>query len=344
MISAWSRFWFKPSSPIDLGVSRVLFFAGVFAMYAAEDFRLWGTVSDAFWLPLPLFTVLHLRVLSPDALGVLQVVWRVALVSSAVGLFTRTSMAIAAVLGTYLLGLPHNFGQTYHFDALLVIAFSVLACSRAGDACSIDAWRSGRRQPQPSGEYTWPIRTVWVAMSLVFFAAGLAKLRYGGLAWITSGNMSILLTRALYHVSDADPLTRVGLWIAGHHWLASALAASAVITEVAFPAALVSRRARLILVPAAIAMLIAIRVMMGPTFGGFLVANVFWVPWQAIVTRVEIWIVGRRPATDAAPVDDCAAPLNVSVDLGAGSAHAATTASSLTFAPPSQPPGGDRSR
>ena len=338
MISAWSRFWFKPSPPTDLGVSRVVFFAGVFAMYAAEDFRLWGTVSGAFWLPLPLFTVLHLRPLSPDTLGALQVLWRVALVASAVGLFTRTSMTIAAVLGMYLLGLPHNFGQTYHFDALLVIVLGVLACSRAGDACSIDAWRNSRGRPQPSGEYTWPIRAVWVAMSLVFFAAGLAKLRYGGLAWITSSNMSILLTRALYHVSDADPLTRVGLWIAGHHWLASALAASAVITEVA----LVSRRARLILVPAAIAMLIAIRVMMGPTFGGFLVANVFWVPWQAILSRVEMWIVRRRPARQATSVDDRSTPLNVSVDLGADSAHAATTASSLTFAPPSQPHSGDR--
>jgi len=344
VISAWSRFWFKPSSPVDLGVSRALFFAGVFAMYAGEDFRPWGAVSDAFWLPLPLFTALHLKPLSPDALGVLQTVWRFALISSAVGLFTRISMLTAAALGAYLLGLPHNFGQTYHFDALLVIALFVLACSRAGDACSIDASLNNRRRPQASGEYTWPIRAVWVAMSLVFFAAGLAKLRYGGVAWITSANMSILLTRALYHVSDADPLTRAGLWIAGHHWMASALAASAVITEVAFPAALVSRRARLVLVPAAIAMLIAIRTMMGPTFGGFLVANVFWVPWQAVATRAALRIAGRRRVAKARSVDDCSAPLNVSVDLDAGSAQAVTTSSSLTFAAPSPPQSADRSR
>jgi hypothetical protein len=39
--------------------------------------------------------------------------------------------------------------------------------------------------------------------------------------------------RARHHVSDANPLTRADLWIAGHHWLASALAAAAVTTEVA---------------------------------------------------------------------------------------------------------------
>src|SRR5262249_15541715 len=219
-------------------------------MYAREDFSAWGAVSNAFWLALPLFTILHLKPLAPDVPGVLQVVWRASLLLSAVGLFTRASMVVASVLGVYLLGLPHNFGQTYHFDAVLVIAMGVLACSRAADACSIDVLLRGARAPQWSGEYRWPIRAIWVAVSLVFFAAGLAKLRYGGLSWITSGTMSILLTRALYHVSDADPLTRVGLWIAAHHWVASAVAAAAVTTEVAYPAALISRRARMVLVPA----------------------------------------------------------------------------------------------
>jgi len=303
VISRWSDFWFTPTSPIDLGVSRFFFFGGVFAFYAREDFRAWGAVSDAFWLPMPLFTVLHLTPLSPDLLGVLQVVWRIALVLSAVGFFTRTSTIVASLLGVYLLGLPHNFGQTYHFDALLVIAMLVLACSRAGDAFSVDAWLNGDPGPERSGEYTWPIRAIWVAMSLVFFAAGLAKLRYGGLEWITSSNMSILLTRALYHVSDADPVTRAGLWIAGHPWLASAVAAAAVVTEVAFPAALFSRRARLVLVPAAVAMLVGIRLLMGPTFGGFLIANVFWVPWHALAARVEAWVAARRHTANRAAID-----------------------------------------
>jgi len=325
VISLWSRFWFTPSSPVDLGVGRLFFFAGVFATYATEDFSAWGGVSDAFWLPLPLFTLLHLKPLAPDVLAVLQVVWRAALLLSAVGLFTRASMVVASLLGVYLLGLPHNFGQTYHFDAVLVIAMCILACSQAADACSIDVLLRDHPAPRRSGEYAWPIRAIWVAVSLVFFAAGLAKLRYGGLAWITSGNMSILLTRALYHVSDADPLTSAGLWIAAHHWLASAVAAAAVTTEVSFPAALISRRARMVLVPAAIAMLVAIRLLMGPTFGGFLIVNVFWVPWCALVVRAETWgIVRRRAATKPAAVDSQSAPAPQSSHSSFDSHHSIT--------------------
>jgi HTTM domain len=301
VIERWLRFWFAPSSPVNLGVSRLLFFAGVLVVYAYDDFSAWGAVSPAYWLPIPLFDLLHLGALHPSAIRVLEAVWRLSLVLSAVGFASGVSMTVAALLGVYLLGLPHNFGQTYHFDALLVIAMGVFAVSRAGDALSVDAWlRNGRRR-ELSGEYTWPLRAIWVAMALVFFAAGLAKLRYGGLDWIASRNMSILLTRALYHVSDADPQTTWGLVIAQHQWASRGLAAAAVATELLFPLALVSRTARAVLVPAAFAMLVSIRVLMGPTFGGFLVANVVWVPWDAVGARVAAWSRRRRIAVEQPP-------------------------------------------
>jgi hypothetical protein len=285
MIDRWIRFWFTPTTPTNLGVSRMLFFGGMLAMYVHEDFSAWGNISDAFWLPIPLFAALHVKAFDVDTLVTLQAMWRVALALSAIGLLSRVAMTVSFVVGVYLLGLPHNFGQTYHFDALLVLVMGVLAASRAGDACSVDAWLEGVPEVQPSGEYTWPLRAIWVAMALVFFAAGFAKVRYGGVAWITSNNMSILLTRALYHVSDADPMTRAGLWIAQRHWFSSGLAAGAVAIELGFPLALISRRARALLVPAAFGMLIGIRILMGPTFGGFLVAGVFWIPWDALKRR-----------------------------------------------------------
>jgi hypothetical protein len=293
----WMRFWFEPSSPVDLGCARLLFFAGVLLMYVTTDFSAWGRVSAAFWFPMPAFQALHLKPLGINGLAALQVIWRLALVASAIGFHSRTSMWTSFVLGFYLLGLPHNFGHTYHFDALLVIAMGVLACSRAGDAWSVDAV-ANKRPSTMSGDYTWPIRAVWLAMSLVFLAAGLAKLRYGGIEWVFSPNMSIVLNRAAYHVSDADPITKLGLVVAGHPWIASAIAGSAVVVELGFVTALFSRKARMFFVPAAFLMLIGIRVLMGPTFGGFLVANVFWVPWSRVIewARARIKVKARSTA------------------------------------------------
>jgi predicted DCC family thiol-disulfide oxidoreductase YuxK len=128
---------------------------------------------------------------------------------------------------------------------------------------------------------------------LVFAAAGIAKLRYGGLEWVASDNMTIVLRRAAYHVSDADPMTTLGLWIADRSWLSRGLAAASLAVELGFISAVFSRTARVFMVPAAFLMLIGIRVLMGPTFGGFLVANVFWVPWSALGERLLVWL---RPA------------------------------------------------
>ena len=293
-------YWFEPAPPTNLAVSRALFYTGLLVFYWNDDFSGWGSVSRAFWMPMPAFEAFGLRPLSADALSVVQTGWRVALGLSAVGLFTRASMVAAAALGFYLLGLPHNFGHLYHFDALLVIAMLALSCSRAGDACSLDSWLAGRESPAPSGEYTWPIRVVWLSMSLVFLGAGLSKLRHGGSEWILSSNMAIILTRAAYNVSDADPLTTAGLWIAARPWLAESVALLTLTIELTFASALVSVRARVVLVPAAAAMLLGIRALMGPTFAGFLITNVFWVPWDAVGARLAAWN-GARSKEDQPP-------------------------------------------
>jgi len=308
-VLAWTRFWFKPSQPGDLGMARLLFFSGLLVMYGWIDLGGWGGVSAAFWMPLPLFRALHLAPAGPVLLEGIRQVWLVSIAASAIGFHTRTSMVVAFLLGTYLLGLPHNFGHTFHFDATLVIAMGILACSRAGDAWSVDAAMTKRQDDAASGEYTWPIRAIWVAMALVFFAAGLAKLRHGGLEWIASDNLGIVLNRAAYHVSDADPIGGLGLAIARHTWLSRGVAAVTVLVELGFAAALFSRTARLFFVPAAFGMLIGIRVLMGPTFGGFLILNVFWVPWSVVVDFVATRVRLKTRAAAAAATSDISSTL-----------------------------------
>jgi hypothetical protein len=286
---AWDRFWFAPGSASSLGLCRLLFFGMLAAWLVPHDFSAWGGYSSVFWMPIWVFRVARLQPLSPDNLVLMQTVWKTSLILSAIGLFTRPAMVVAAVLGFYLIGLPHNFGQTQHFDTLVVLVLVALALSRAGDAWALDAYLNPRRihMPDESGEYTWPIRFVWVAMSLIFCAAGLSKLRHSGLDWILSDNFSLLLLRQQYHISDGDPLTTWGIVVAGHPWLSHAMAASAVMVETLFPLVLVSRYARAVLVPAGLLFLVGIRLLMGPTFEQFMMCYVFWVPWDRVAAIVR---------------------------------------------------------
>ena len=294
----WMAFWFAPAAPTNLAVARVLFFGLLAAFYIPHDFSIWGSVSPAFLQPIWLFETFRVPVLSPAMLEVAETVWKLALVLSCLGLFSRVSMAAAAVLGTYLLGLPHNFGQTYHFDAVLVLAFWILAFSRAGDAWSIDHLiRTARNEdaaPLPdSPEYTWPVQAILTALSLVFFAAGVAKLWTSGLEWVMSDHMAILLRRVQYHISDADPLVNWGSHIAELPMAARLMAAGTILVETSYPLSLFSRRLRVPLVLAGMGLIIGIRMLMGPTFEQFLVINVFWVPWDRVGERLRAWMSRR---------------------------------------------------
>jgi len=292
MIRRWNAFWFTPGQASTLGACRLWFFGLLFLWMLPHDFRPWGQYSSVFWMPIWLFDRTGIPAFSPETIGWIQLVWKLSLLLAAVGLYTRAAMIVALPLGTYLMGLPQNFGQTQHFDTLVVFAMTALAVSRAGDAVSLDSLIRAVRarsaaSPPPSGEYTWPLRFVWVAMALAFGAAGFAKLRHSGLEWIFSDNFALLLLRQQYHLSDGEPLTRWGIAVAHHPWLAQTMAAAAVSIETLFPLALFSRRARMILVPASLGFLVGIRALMGPTFEQFIMCFVFWVPWEQVSALVR---------------------------------------------------------
>ena len=304
-VRRWNDFWFEPGPASTLGICRLLFFGMLFVWQVRHDFSPWGAYSSVFWMPIWLFQTLGAPAFEPSTLQWLQAVWKVSLFLSAIGLFARPSMVVAFVLGTYLMGLPHNFGQTQHFDTLVVFASGALALSRADDAWSVDALiasiRRGTAAPlSDRDEYTWPIRFVWVAMALIFFAAGLSKWRHGGLGWIFSDSFALTLLRQQYHISDGDPLTTWGVIVAHHAWAAHAMAASAILIETLYPLVLFSRRARLVLVPAGLLFLVGIRVLMGPTFEQFMMCYVFWIPWARVVAffrrRLGVHPVGFEPA------------------------------------------------
>jgi len=317
----WNRFWFEPGPAAALGICRMLFFGTLLLWQWPHDFSPWGAYSSVFWMPIWLFDTLRVPLLPASAIVVVQAVWKAALFFAAIGLFTRVAMATAFLLGTYLMGLPHNFGQTQHFDTLVVFASGALAISCAADAWSVDAWLGARRHGSTAtrpddGEYTWPIRFVWVAMAMIFCAAGISKLRHSGLDWIFSDNLALLLQRQQYHVSDGEPWTNWGLWVARHPWVVRAMAASAVATETLYPLALFSRHARLILVPAGLLFLVGIRALMGPTFEQFMLCYVFWIPWGQVLSRLDAYVHNRRGLPAAA--DSAEETTSASLVRGAG--------------------------
>jgi hypothetical protein len=293
--SRWRDFWFAPDTPDNLAFCRILFFGSLLLFYGLlprfGDFSAWGGVSNALWQPIFLFSALRIPVFDSEIIAILQGIWMTALAMSCVGLLTRLSTATSLILGFYLLGLPHSFGKIHHYDGLLVLAFLVLALSRCADRWSLDEiFVRQRRQSTrrlASGEYTWPVRAMWLIMSLVFCAAGIAKLRHSGLAWISSDSLQIWLIEHQYHVANSDPLVSWGPYFATVPWLPRVLAATSIGLELGYPLAMFSRRARWIFVPGVALMQLSIRFLLGPSFEQFMICNLFWVRWNWVADRIK---------------------------------------------------------
>lgn len=296
--AAWHQYWFAPAAPDNLAVCRILFYGSFFLFYTFltrfGDFAAWGHVSPVFWKPVWSFSVLGLPQLPVPVLLGLQQIWKAALLLSCFGLFTRMSTTVSAFLGFYLLGLPQNFGKIHHYDALLVFALLIMATSRCGDRFSVDEWLASHhvRGPRPaeppaawppSGEYTWPVKAMWLVMSLVFFAAALAKLKHSGLGWVTGDSMSIWLVQHQYHIANTDPFTTWGPRIAQIRGLPHLLAATSIALELGYPLAMFSRRARWIFVPGVALMQLSIHALLGPSFEQQIICNLFWVPWDRVL-------------------------------------------------------------
>jgi hypothetical protein len=282
----WDRLWFAPATAESLGVARALILGGLLAIYARNDFAAYGSVSAVFhdpaWLPV-----------APETwLRAMNALWLSALALGCVGLFTRAALTAAFLLGGYLLALDASFGRVHHNDLAVFLALGILAASRAGDALSLDALRRRAAPPRGDAEYGWPLRAIQLTLALAFLAAGIAKLRHGGLEWITSENLRLrLLDRGRLLV----PSRGFGDHLARFPLLCHAVAAATVAIELLYPLSLVSARARAVLVPASLLMLLGFALFFGPRFTTLAVLSVAWAPWDPLLARLR-----RRTTAGAA--------------------------------------------
>lgn len=278
--SRWNAFWFEPSTATGLAICRVLFYGAFFLYYLRIDYKELGNLPPHAWRPVWPFEPLGLGLPSVATLNVLQWLWRGTMFAACIGFAWRWTSIAAFAFGLYLIGLPENIARINHGDAIVVFGLAVMALSRSADVLSVDALFGWTASPSgESGEYTWPIRAMWVVVVTIYFAAGVTKLETAGLAWITSDTLSNLL---MFSPVTSSPLTRLGQEIGRHGVFSSALAALTLTIELSVPLVLVSRSARRILVPCLFLMQFCIRVLMGPGFTEYFICGLFWIPWGSV--------------------------------------------------------------
>ena len=143
VVDRWQQFWF-PAVP----VRRLSLFRIVLTAYALIDIAFvssymsrFSRVDAAFHQPILLFRILQVPRLGPGATTIVRGVLIVALACALIGLWTRVSLWVSAILYTYWFGTFYSFHAIEHGRVPIVLSLFALAVAPAGAAYSIDDLR-----------------------------------------------------------------------------------------------------------------------------------------------------------------------------------------------------------
>jgi hypothetical protein len=223
--------------------------------------------------------------------------------AAALGLFTRVTVPLSALLAVYVLGVPQCFGKVNHGGHARMLAVLALSLAPSGDAFSLDSlFRRLRGQPSapPSAAYALPVRAIWLLIGTTYLFPGLWKLLESGDLWITGEQLRFELYRRWGSAPDFRPLVRPDL----HPWSLPLLGTATLVLEVGFIFAMFERRTRVVAALGAFGFHLGVAGVMGIRFPPYVPLLVLieaphqWGAWgkrcsegwEAAMSRVSAWL------------------------------------------------------
>lgn len=280
----------------NLAAARIFFFVCVLITASGPDYFLqWTQVPAPFWHPRGLLRIFS-EPLSADVIAYSFHAWRWLTVACLFGVFFRWLAPLWWVLGLIVITNGHSYGYQGHVYMPLVLAGLPLCFSRASDALSFDSWKKTPPQTVDAQAYLLPIRTIQIVLVLAYFAAGVSKLRFGGLEWITGDTLRNYLIRSSLIFSDSNQLAHIvqlNEVLYQIPWLCNLLAFGAVLLEVSMPLALWKRQFAKLLIPAVVALQIGIFFTIFVRFTPYVALLGAWINWHWFWH----WFLGRFRAT-----------------------------------------------
>ncbi len=251
--SRWARFrvwlnrWWRAIDPAQaLAVLRIALgaYSAGFALVrlpyhldlARLEERRFEPVGVWAWLdqPLPVWVTLVLGLVAAVSGIAFTLGWR----------YQVTAPVFAAAMLGYLT-YGHAWGQILHTEHLLILHLGVLALAPAADRWSLDRrWGSARsRDTRGFDRHRWAIWLMAAVTAGTYFVAGWAKVRNGGVEWITGDVLrSQIAHDNLRKELLGDISSPFAATLLPHAWLFPPMAAFTLVAELGAPLALVWRR------------------------------------------------------------------------------------------------------
>src|SRR5579872_2580406 len=219
MYRIFARFFTTPKSALNLSIFRVIVFVAVLLDMHPSEAIWFSTLPRALQIaPFGVGWLLPHLPISKSLMTMAVILLFAACVMGIVGLFTRTSAAIAFVVSLYVLGMSQFYGKVSH-DQHLLWFLAILAASPCGDTFSIDAIRTAIKCSRkdkipfdkPSIVYSLPLSFASLLLGLIYFFPGFRKLWTSGFDWALSDNLKYQMYAKWVELGGWTPVFRLDL-------------------------------------------------------------------------------------------------------------------------------------
>jgi hypothetical protein len=237
------RFWLEPSSPVNVAVLRIIVFYLLHRSAIGQNPVWYTRLPESQRNPPWGWAWLGNLPFDEQLLSGAEHALIVSAAAASLGLFTRVSAPVSALLAVYVLGVPNFFWKINHGHHIRVLCALAIACAPCGDALSLDRlWKRfrGHAPPEASAAYTVPVRVAWLLVGTAYFFPGLWKLWESGDLWITGRQIKSILYRTWAGRPDYEPAFRID----EHDWLLASLGIATIAFEIGFMFCLFNRTAR----------------------------------------------------------------------------------------------------
>ena len=192
------NFFAEATHPVNLAIFRIVLFGALLGYVDLQQgIEFSRFPADLRVAPPGLSWLLGILPIDPMLITVASYVFIIVCLCGLLGFYSRTSAALAVIVGFYVLGLPQFFGKIDHYHHLLWFA-AILATSPCGDVLSIDAVLASRKNKgnvasEKSAAYALPLRFIMLLLGILYFFAGVWKFVIGGIGWATGETMRNIL-------------------------------------------------------------------------------------------------------------------------------------------------------
>ncbi len=167
----WNKYFFQYDESFDFKkFQRVFYFAHLLAAYMiGVPWRIIDRYSELLYSPNILFGIFDVRKQSEFFFDVMGAIFILSLTLSAFGVFSKFSRSVAAIASIYYYGMKYNYSDLVRVDGHLTVSLFVVAAASFGEL---------------KANQVWPVKLIRLYFVLIFFSAGLLKLRINMGDWI----------------------------------------------------------------------------------------------------------------------------------------------------------------